>query len=84
MSLAERFAEPPEARLQCKVRDILDGLTESERKVLTGVLDSPRPSEGGVWSDSKIVEALRAEGWTVGPSVIERHRKHTCRCPVKS
>lgn len=84
MSLAERFAAPPEVRAQCKVRDILDSLTPAEREVLRGVLDSPRPSEGGSWSDTKIMEALRAEGIEVGVSAIERHRKHTCRCPRSS
>ncbi|MGH3263008.1 MAG: hypothetical protein ACRDNS_13525, partial [Trebonia sp.] len=60
MSIAERFA-PPVKSVPCKVRMILDALSPEDRAILDAVLDSDRPSHGGVWSDKAIMERLQAE-----------------------
>lgn len=85
MSLSERLATanivPPRF---CKIGLILTGtqLNKEDKATLIEFLDTPEGSHGRL-TNSAIASALRAEGFDISNSSIDRHRGLVCACARK-
>lgn len=82
MSLSERLATASVVRKRlCKIGVILSGtqLTDEDKKVLSDYLDTPEGTPGRL-ANTAIAAALRAEGFDVSNSSIDRHRNLDCAC----
>lgn len=85
MSLSERLATanivPPRF---CKIGIILTGtrLSNDDKKTLSEFLDTPEGTHGRL-TNSAIASALRAEGFDVSNSSVDRHRAAACACARK-
>jgi hypothetical protein len=76
MALADRIAQEKPKRmngLPCSVGELLTNLPADEAAALQHMLDTG-------WSQREIVEALSAEGHSVGKQTPNRHRSRACRC----
>lgn len=73
MSLAERLADL-DPTVRCVVGHVLVDLAVGDRDALEIALANPN------FSAREIVTALRAEGYSVGRTVLQEHRAGTCRC----
>jgi hypothetical protein len=86
MSLSERLATanivPPRF---CKIGLILTGtqLSKEDKTTLTEFLDAPEGTHGRL-TNSAIASALRAEGFDISNSSVDRHRANVCACARKS
>lgn len=82
MSLSERLAQAnnPQPRF-CKIGLILNGtqLTASEKTLLNEYLAVPEGAQGRL-TNSAIASVLRAEGFDISNSSVDRHRGKQCAC----
>lgn len=76
MSLADRTLVDSYARQgpRCFFERLLDELDQDDADTLVGWLDDPRVAS------ADITRALRDEGYQLGPSTTQRHRRGDCRC----
>lgn len=82
MSLSARLTESTKAPKRfCKVGHILTGdqVSEDDKKTLRDFLDSPEGTAGRL-TNAAIASALRAEGFDISNSSIDRHRGNQCAC----
>ena len=83
MSLSDRLSKTPASSvgLPCKIGTLLEGtsLSETDRDALRKVLDTPVGAKGRLASTA-IVSALREEGYDVGDTAVNKHRRRMCRC----
>jgi hypothetical protein len=85
VSLSERLATANTAQPRfCKIGLILNGaqLTQKEKDVLVDYLNVPEGTQGRL-TNSAIASALRAEGFDISNSSIDRHRNRSCACARK-
>lgn len=65
----------PTARVySCKVRTILDDLSDADRKILVEALDSV------VWTSGNLTTALNERGLKISRYSVESHRGKRCSC----
>ena len=76
MALAERLTDTPVRTpgMPCSVGALLDRLPADESAALEQMMGPLG------WSQSRIYEALAAEGHEVGRQTIGRHRSRACKC----
>ena len=75
MSLADALATASRTSARpCKIRTILEGLDDGDRKALQKALDDP-----GI-PHSVIRRALIAESHSIGDNTIGHHRHGGCSC----
>ena len=83
MSLSSRLSSPDKyksrAGLPCPLGKLITELPEEDSKALVDALNAETTSEGWL-SSSMIVGALRDEGYNVGQTAVQRHRRQMCRC----
>ncbi len=83
MALADRLSKAPSsaAGLPCKVGTLLEVniLTDEDKEALRKVLDVPVGGQGRL-PNTAIAAALREEGYDVGDSAVNKHRRKACRC----
>lgn len=88
MSLLQKLEEstPTYAGLPCKVGTLIKGgklngrgLSVEEQAKLEEVLEVPYGTPGRL-PNTTIAAALRSEGYDVGDTAINKHRRHACRC----
>jgi hypothetical protein len=83
MSLAERLSQAPgsNAGLPCKIGSLLRGnqLSKEDQAKLAEVLDVPFGAPGRL-PNTTIAGILRDEGFDVGDSAVNKHRRGACRC----
>lgn len=85
MTLSERLthSSKPQERF-CKIGLILNGtqLSAEDNKVLKDFLDTPEGVVGRL-TNAAIAVALRAEGFDISNSSVDRHRGGQCACNRK-
>lgn len=83
MALADRLSNAPSsaAGLPCKIGTLLevDILTNEDKEALRKVLEVPVGGQGRI-PNTAIAAALREEGYDVGDSAVNKHRRRACRC----
>lgn len=82
MSLSERLAAASGVKKRfCKIGVILSGtqLKDEDKKILSNYLDTPEGTPGRI-ANTAIAAALRAEGFDVSNSSVDRHRNGDCAC----
>lgn len=85
MSLSERLATANTSQPRfCKIGLILNGtqLNQKDKTVLIDYLDTPEGVHGRL-TNSAIASALRAEGFDISNSSVDRHRGKSCACARK-
>lgn len=67
--------------LPCRLGSLLRGsdLEPKEKKYLEDILDVPLGDPTRV-PTTAIAEALKQEGYAIGASAVQRHRRKECRC----
>lgn len=66
---------PPDTRLPCKVRAILEKLSEEDAKILQAALKNH-----AAWNAANLAKALSDRGLKIGDGSIRKHRAKTCSC----
>lgn len=82
MSLSARLNESTKSQPRfCKVGAILGGaqVSDEDKVVLRQFLDAPEGSPGRL-TNAAIAAALRAEGFDISNSSVDRHRGNQCAC----
>ena len=82
MSLSDRLNESNKSQPRfCKIGLILEGsqLVEQDKEVLRQYLDTLEGVPGRL-TNAAIASALRAEGFDVSNSSVDRHRGGQCSC----
>ena len=85
MSLSERLAVANTTQPRfCKIGLILNGtqLTQKDKDILSDYLSVSEGAQGRL-TNSAIASALRAEGFDISNSSIDRHRGRSCACARK-
>jgi hypothetical protein len=85
MSLSDRLTESTKSQPRfCKVGSILEGtqVSKEDKVVLRDFLDTPEGSPGRL-TNAAIAAALRAEGFDISNSSVDRHRGGQCSCHRK-
>lgn len=85
MSLSDRLATANTAQPRfCKIGLILNGsqLNQKDKDVLANYLDTPEGIHGRL-TNAAIASALRAEGFDISNSSVDRHRGKSCACARK-
>lgn len=67
--------EPPVRRTPCKIRTILDGLSENDQRILLLALE-----DVDSWSGNSLARALSQRGLLVTEKPIRKHRNNECSC----
>jgi len=65
----------PDSRRPCKVRTIMNGLEESDQKILQKAIN-----DEVAWKDAHLAKALVARGIQVGEGAFRKHRRQECSC----
>lgn len=65
--------EPPKKKTNCKVKQILDSLSDSDREILLKAL-----ADRATWSDMNLSIVLKERGLDISHASIQRHRLHKC------
>jgi len=63
----------------CKMADVLNKLDEETKEYIIKVLDVP-PATPKRISDSVLSQVFRSEGFQIGRSTINDHRRRLCAC----
>jgi hypothetical protein len=82
MSLSDRLNESTKSQPRfCKVGAILEGtqVSDADKAVLSQFLDTPEGTPGRL-TNAAIAAALRAEGFDISNSSVDRHRGDQCAC----
>ena len=66
--------KPTTRQYPCKIRSILESLSDADRKVLTDALDSP------LWNNSALTTALNERGLKVSRYSVDSHTRKQCSC----
>lgn len=76
MALTDRLVSTPKRipGMPCSIGALIEKLPPDEAEALEQMLGPLG------WSQSRIYEALAAEGHEVGRQTIGRHRSRACRC----
>jgi hypothetical protein len=85
MSLSDRLNESTKSQPRfCKVGSILSGdqVSEKDKEVLRQFLDAAEGTPGRL-TNAAIASALRAEGFDISNSSVDRHRGGQCSCNRK-
>lgn len=85
MSLSDRLNESTKVQPRfCKVGSILEGsqVSDEDKEVLREYLDTEEGSPGRL-TNAAIAAALRAEGFDISNSSVDRHRSGQCSCNRK-
>lgn len=83
MSLAEKLqtAKTTASVRPCKLGSLLDGevLPKKDKDALIAILDVPEGTPGRL-TNKIIAKLIREEGFDVGDSSVDRHRRKDCGC----
>lgn len=83
MSLADRLHNSDKNKsisgLPCQLGRLLATLPDDDSKALANVLHATQGEKNWLPS-SAVVNALREEGYNVGQTAVQRHRRKMCRC----
>jgi hypothetical protein len=63
-----------EKQWPCKVRDLLNSLDDSDRKVLTTIMKDSR------WTNEALARAINERGFNIVGITLGRHRRGACSC----
>lgn len=67
--------EPPVKKLPCKVREILETLSEPDAEILdAAVMDSAK------WKIKTLSDELRSRGIIISENPLSKHRARKCSC----
>lgn len=67
--------KPPQRKVTCKVRTIMDGLNELDAEILeAAVMDSAK------WKIKTLADELRAFGIVISEKPLTTHRARLCSC----
>lgn len=78
MALSDKLnaPTPPSPHgLPCSIGALLDQLEGDEKAALEHMLATP-----AVWNATRLYDAVRDEGYTIGRQSVNRHRRRACRC----
>lgn len=73
MGSLDGLTQPPAVRI-CRVRQVLEEMDASDRKILEEAIASDK------WSAHGLSNALRERGVRIDDSPIKRHRRGICSC----
>jgi len=71
--MLENFT-PTTRQYSCKMKTILDSLSEADRKTLTDALESP------LWNNSALTTALNERGLKLSRYSVDAHTGKRCSC----
>jgi hypothetical protein len=66
--------KPTTRHYPCKMKTILESLSESDRKTLTDALESP------LWNNSALTTALNERGLKLSRYTVDAHTGKRCSC----
>lgn len=67
--------KPPQRKVTCKVRTIMDGLNELDAEILeAAVMDSAK------WKIKTLADELRSLGIVISEKPLTTHRARLCSC----
>lgn len=73
--MLEGLTPPANKAIYCKVAQTMEGLEESDAKILQAALD-----DTARWKNKTLANALRAKGLSLADTTIAKHRTKTCAC----
>lgn len=81
MSLSERLVEVAAnaTARECKLAKVVSGLAPRDQVQLVAMLETPVNTPGRV-TNVAIGQVLRSEGFNVADSLVDRHRRGSCKC----
>lgn len=72
--MLEGLTPPKNKAVYCKIQQLSEELTESDRKILNDAMDSE------MWSSKALSTALRQRGISAADTTITKHRNKSCAC----
>ena len=72
--MLEGLSKPQPRIGYCKVADILSGLSDSDKEILTGALADFN------WPAKALSKGLKDQGLQISDTTILRHRRRECPC----
>jgi len=73
--MLEGLTPPPNKSVYCKIDQIAETLSESDKKILMDSIDNLEQ-----WGARTLSNALRIKGLSVADTTITKHRQRACAC----
>ena len=75
MGVLAGITAPEKYRTSCQVRSVRERLDNEDKTIFDGWLNNNE-----VWSSASIAETMTKQGFQIGRTAVQKHRREACSC----